>query len=95
MPIYEYRCEECGQVSEFLIVGKQEPLHCKGCGESLKKLLSAHNTPNTTNQKFAEPGSGGCCGKPIIRHAGELLFGVGGLSSAPRQDRGKGKYRTE
>jgi putative FmdB family regulatory protein len=65
MPIYEYRCDKCGQLSEFLIIGKQEHLHCKGCGgESLTKLLSAHNTPNTTNQKNTERGSGGCCGKP-------------------------------
>jgi len=65
MPIYEYHCEKCGQVNEFLILGKQEQLHCKECGgEKLTKLLSAHNTSNNTSQRLAEPGSGGCCGKP-------------------------------
>ncbi len=64
MPIYEYRCEKCGQVNEFLILGKQEQLSCKQCGAGdLTKLLSAHNTSNSLAQKF-EPRSGGCCGTP-------------------------------
>jgi putative FmdB family regulatory protein len=64
MPIYEYRCEKCGQVNEFLILGRREQLSCKQCGgENLTKLLSAHNTSNSATQKF-EPGSGGCCGTP-------------------------------
>jgi len=67
MPIYEYRCEKCGQVNEFLILGKQEQLSCKQCGgKDLTKLLSAHNTsPSSTSVKrVAEPGAGGCCGTP-------------------------------
>lgn len=65
MPIYEYRCEKCGQVDEFLILGKQEQLSCKQCGgETLTKLLSAHNTLSRSSPRFAEPGSGSCCGTP-------------------------------
>ncbi len=65
MLIYEYRCEKCGQVNEFLILGKQEQLHCKQCGsEDLTKLLSAHNTSSSSSQEFAEPSAGGCCGTP-------------------------------
>ncbi len=64
MPIYEYRCEKCGQISEFLILRKQEQLNCKGCGsEDLTRLLSAHNTTSVSAPKF-EPGSGSCCGTP-------------------------------
>jgi putative FmdB family regulatory protein len=65
MPIYEYRCEKCGQVNEFLILGKQGQLLCKQCGSSdLTKLLSAHNTPSSSSRGVAGPDSGGCCGTP-------------------------------
>ena len=65
MPIYEYRCEKCGQMNEFLILKREEALRCKQCGsEDLTKLLSAHNTSNSSSRKFPEPGSGGCCGTP-------------------------------
>jgi len=65
MPIYEYRCEKCGQVNEFLILGKQQPLLCRECGsEDLTKLLSAHNTVIAPSHGHTEPGSGGCCGTP-------------------------------
>jgi putative FmdB family regulatory protein len=65
MPIYEYRCEKCGQMNEFLILRREEPLRCKQCGsEDLTKLLSAHNTVIGTSRGPTETGSGGCCGTP-------------------------------
>jgi putative FmdB family regulatory protein len=42
MPIYEYRCEECGHLATFLVL-KQKGFRpvCKGCGgEKLTKLIS-------------------------------------------------------
>lgn len=43
MPIYEYRCEDCGFQDEFLQKVSESPLtRCPACGrESLRKLLSA------------------------------------------------------
>jgi len=65
MPIYEYRCEQCGQVEELLILGKQEHPSCKQCGgKHLTKLLSAHNTMSASSPRSAEPHTGGCCGTP-------------------------------
>jgi putative FmdB family regulatory protein len=65
MPIFEYRCEKCGEVNEFLILGREEQLHCKQCGgEKLTKLLSAHNTPGSSSREFPAPSPGGCCGSP-------------------------------
>ena len=64
MPIYEYRCEKCGQVNEFLIIGQQGPLRCRQCGgETLTKLMSAHNLSGSPSH---DPGAGhgGCCGNP-------------------------------
>ena len=45
MPIYEYRCDNCGEVSEVLVLGKEESRACRDCGSAdLTKLMSAHNT---------------------------------------------------
>ncbi len=43
MPIYEYRCSDCGFQDEFLQKLSEPPMSlCPKCGkESLKKLLSA------------------------------------------------------
>jgi len=41
MPIYEYRCEECGQVIELIQKFSDAPLtKCESCGGKLEKLLS-------------------------------------------------------
>ncbi|MBM4322953.1 MAG: zinc ribbon domain-containing protein [Deltaproteobacteria bacterium] len=43
MPIYEYRCEECGKISEFLVIRTDEksiPL-CKRCkSKKMTRVLS-------------------------------------------------------
>ena len=43
MPIYEYRCETCGDVSEYLVgLGDDERIQCKVCGASgMARILSA------------------------------------------------------
>ena len=43
MPIYDYRCRECGKVSEiFLRSLDSEAAKCPGCGsENLERLISA------------------------------------------------------
>ncbi|KPK75523.1 MAG: hypothetical protein AMJ89_04345 [candidate division Zixibacteria bacterium SM23_73] len=44
MPIYEYRCEDCGKVSEILQRGpkQEEPLVCPNCGSNrMRKLISS------------------------------------------------------
>lgn len=62
MPIYEYRCNQCGAISEFLVgvSSKIEALTCKQCGSShLEKMLSvAHSLKS---EKRA-PGHT-CCGR--------------------------------
>src|SRR4030043_2403951 len=43
MPIYEYRCQDCGRVSSFLILNLNEPFSpiCPRCGSpSLERILS-------------------------------------------------------
>jgi putative FmdB family regulatory protein len=43
MPIYEYRCEGCGKISEFLIIGMQNDFtpRCKRCkSKKMVRVLS-------------------------------------------------------
>jgi putative FmdB family regulatory protein len=43
MPIYEYRCEACGRISEFLLFRRDEPVvpRCKRCrSERMSRVLS-------------------------------------------------------
>ena len=64
MPIYEYQCKKCSQVSEFLILGSDPQLICKTCGSSdLLKLMSAHSTLAASRDRDV-PLPGGCCGNP-------------------------------
>ena len=65
MPIYEYRCEKCGSVSELLVFGKEEGLSCKNCGSpELVKLMSAPNISMGGSSTAFEASSGGCFGAP-------------------------------
>ncbi|MCX5895586.1 MAG: zinc ribbon domain-containing protein [Proteobacteria bacterium] len=59
MPIYEYRCNQCGTVLElFTKVGTHsDPLACKSCGSTqLEKMLSAASVGSTdTSQSSCSP----------------------------------------
>ncbi len=51
MPIYEYRCENCGNEHEVMQKITEKPLTvCRDCGGSLKKMIS--------NTSFVLKGSG-------------------------------------
>ncbi len=42
MPMYEYRCDSCGQVFEIIQKFSDEPLQThEGCGGHVERLLSA------------------------------------------------------
>ncbi len=52
MPIYEYKCNECGKNFEYLVMGNKEPENCPSCNsEKVKKLVSSCG--------FFSKGSGG------------------------------------
>ncbi len=43
MPIYEYRCQDCGRVSSFIVLSLRSPFHpeCKRCqSRKMTKLIS-------------------------------------------------------
>ncbi len=62
MPIYEYRCEACGAVSEYLVgLGDDERVLCKVCGASgMNGILSASSFTSQSPRRM--PGRT-CCGR--------------------------------
>ena len=60
MPIYDYSCRECGEVSEVLVrtpEGNARCLHCSS--QNMEKLVSASYSIRIDR---AEPGAT-CCGR--------------------------------
>ena len=62
MPIYEYRCQECGNLSEYLVgVGDDDPIECRHCGSSeMNRILSAGSFTLHSSQR---PSGRTCCGR--------------------------------
>jgi putative FmdB family regulatory protein len=61
MPIYEYKCQSCGQVTEVLVHGFFSPRNpkCSGCGHDTERLLSS---PSLVLEKGKHSGNT-CCGR--------------------------------
>jgi putative FmdB family regulatory protein len=70
MPIYEYRCEDCGTKFEKLVrrVAEVPELECPKCGQKhLQQELStfaAHAHSAGKAPEMPSCPSGGCCGNP-------------------------------
>ena len=63
MPIYEYVCQQCGAVSEFLsrVEGKEQEIQCPECGSGdMAQILSSSNF---TMHGSARPRGKTCCGR--------------------------------
>ncbi len=60
MPIYDFRCGDCGAVSELFVRGAEgQTCRCPDCGsENMEKLVSASYLIRTETR---EPGTT-CCG---------------------------------
>jgi len=64
MPIYEYRCNNCGKVSEFLegIGGSEVDKTCKHCGsKKLDKIFSKSYV--SKGNIIGSQGGKTCCGR--------------------------------
>jgi putative FmdB family regulatory protein len=62
MPIYEYRCQECGEVTEALLKNRQEAedVRCRQCGSGrLERAFLSSIAPIPTGTKQGETP---CCG---------------------------------
>jgi len=64
MPIYEYKCLDCGEVGEFLVgIGQNsDQPTCGSCGGTrLDKIMSAPAAPRN-NVFDRRPAGSTCCG---------------------------------
>lgn len=64
MPIYEYKCKDCGEISELLVgIGRNsDELSCRSCGgNQLEKLMSAAAVSIPYTAPSQSPAST-CCG---------------------------------
>ncbi len=70
MPLFEYRCRECGTLTEKLVIGREEEIECPDCGSrNLDKVLSA--TADYRNEPgLPGPGDTTCCGSSPGQAAG-------------------------
>jgi len=62
MPIYDFRCRECGEVSEYMTLSysASSTVVCSSCGSrELERLISA---PSLLRSKASTPGTT-CCGR--------------------------------
>ena len=61
MPIFEYKCQNCGHRFEELVLEK-EKIKCPKCGShSLNKLFSTFNISPKSNGKNSQGCQGGIC----------------------------------
>jgi len=61
VPIYEYRCRECGNKTEMLVRAEGPGASCPTCGSPLlEKLFSV---PYVMSAETARPKGHTCCGQ--------------------------------
>jgi putative FmdB family regulatory protein len=41
MPLYEYRCKNCGHTFEELVLGQKEPVACPECRGHIERVMSS------------------------------------------------------
>lgn len=64
MPIYEYRCRQCGEVFEQILLSAEARIDCRNCHSSdAEQLLSTFAVPGSA-RAAAETGPCGTCGAP-------------------------------
>lgn len=63
MPIYEYKCTECNNEFECLIIGSDNDVSCPECsGEKVERLMSACRHKSGGDVPSSAAPSGGCAG---------------------------------
>jgi putative FmdB family regulatory protein len=64
MPIHEYKCAECGQVSELLVgIGRNsDDLVCASCGGSRLEQLMSAAAISVNSAAAGHAGGSTCCG---------------------------------
>ncbi|PKN62683.1 MAG: FmdB family transcriptional regulator [Deltaproteobacteria bacterium HGW-Deltaproteobacteria-15] len=64
MPLFEFLCMQCGEMSEALVTSSDDQVTCQACGsKKLKRMLSAPSTlSGVSKSRVPGPGDTSCCG---------------------------------
>ncbi|MBT4290370.1 MAG: zinc ribbon domain-containing protein [Deltaproteobacteria bacterium] len=63
MPLFEYKCQECGKHNELLVNRNETEVNCTYCGSTnLSKLFSAHSSLSGTSNTSFNTSAPTCCG---------------------------------
>ena len=64
MPLFDFLCLDCGEVTEALVMSPDDLPICNKCNsKNLKKMLSAHSSySGTRSAGIPGPGDTSCCG---------------------------------
>lgn len=64
MPIFDYLCKNCGEITEILVTADEDKNKCSACGSfNLTKMLSAHSSLSGIGRhSMPGPGDTACCG---------------------------------
>ena len=64
MPLYDYKCTECGHEFEMLVMGGEQPACPKCASGKLEKLMSGFSVGGGARSSGGSSGSGcsGCAG---------------------------------
>lgn len=65
MPIYEYECTICGEISEFLegITREQSVRECGSCGSKDLMRIMSKSVQSKTGHIMGSQGGKTCCGR--------------------------------
>jgi putative FmdB family regulatory protein len=64
MPLFDFRCRDCGNISEILVLRSGEVPQCEACGSrKLEKLPAAPSSlSGVASSRLPGAGDHGCCG---------------------------------
>jgi len=65
MPVFDFKCRNCGRVSEIIIRRANEEVTCPGCGkkEMEKMITSSYTVIQSGGLSRSLSKSGTCCGR--------------------------------
>ncbi|MGO9269282.1 MAG: FmdB family zinc ribbon protein [Terriglobia bacterium] len=72
MPIFEYKCRDCGTTFERIVYSSSDRVACKSCdGERVDKQLSVFAVSGASSKAFAPEPDPCACGAPRRGMCGE------------------------
>jgi len=72
MPLYDFKCQDCDETCEILVISGDDVPVCAHCGsKNLEKLMAAHSSMSgSVRSAFPGPGDTACCGSAVGEKSG-------------------------